>query len=136
MPKRMVTTDPRFATPEINEGAALRALIEITRAFREISPTLPVSYMQAFLAVCLKPGGGSTDYMGELDTIQPIMSRILLHLGAKQRGKALGDSGYKLIDTAPDPLDLRRDRYFLTPKGKTLLRRVLRELERTKHYVN
>lgn len=126
--------DPRF-TP-LEDGAAnhIRALIEVTRIFRDLAPTLPVSYMQAFLEVCLRPGGGSTDYMKHLDTIQPIMSRILLHLGSKERRQALGDGGYKLIDSAPDPMDLRRDRYFLTPKGKALLSRIQREvakLERT-----
>jgi DNA-binding MarR family transcriptional regulator len=124
-------TDPRFAPPEDDAARQIRALIEITRLFRDLAPTLPVSYMQAFLEVALHPGGGSTDHMGALETIQPVMSRILLHLGSKERRQALGEGGYKLIESAPDPMDLRRDRYFLTPKGKALLAGLQKALDRT-----
>lgn len=123
-------SDQRFTLPDEDATRHLKALIEITKIFREVAPTLPVSYMHAFLEVCLKPGGGSTDYMARLDTIQPIMSRILLHLGSKARRQALGEGGYKLIDSSSDPMDLRRDRYFLTPKGRTLLAKIYRELRK------
>lgn len=122
--------DPRFAPPCEETSRQLRALIEICRAFREISPTMPVTYVQAFLTVCLKPGNGSTEYQKELETIQPIMSRILLSLGNKQRRKPADESGFKLIDFAHDPIDLRLKRVFLTPGGKQLLNKVLREVER------
>lgn len=119
------TVDKRFASPTEDDARVIRAVIDVLRVFREESPTIPVSYAIAFLLVALKPGGGTTDYMGGLDTIQPIMSRILLALGNKERRKPADESGFKLIDFAPDPLDLRRNRTFLTGKGKALLNKVL-----------
>lgn len=128
--KLSTTTDPRFSQPDEETARILRAMIEITSAFRELSPTIPVAYMEAFLVVCLKPGGGSTDYMKDMGTIQPIMSRMLLTLGNKERRKPADESGYKLVETSPDPLDMRRNRTFLTAKGKTLLNRVVRQIQR------
>jgi len=54
----------------------------------------------------------------------------LLALGAKERRKALGDSGMKLLDNAPDPIDLRRNRTLLTPKGPTMLAKILAQAEK------
>jgi hypothetical protein len=53
-----------------------------------------------------------------------------LALGAKERRKALGDSGMKLLDNAPDPIDLRRNRTLLTPKGPTMLAKILAQAEK------
>jgi DNA-binding MarR family transcriptional regulator len=70
--------------------------------------------------------------MGQLDTVQPIMSRVLLALGARERRKALGESGYGLVDFAPDPLDLRRNRTHLTTKGRKLLAGVVAAVNKAK----
>jgi len=125
-------TDIRFTPPDDEDARALRVVMDVMRVFRDESPTIPVSYAMAFLLVALKPGGGSTDYMNDLDTIQPIMSRILLALGHKERRKPLGESGADLIDFAPDPLDLRRNRTYLTPKGQRLMRKVVEATNRLK----
>jgi hypothetical protein len=117
--------DTKFSPPDEETARHLRALLEITRAFRELSPTIPVAYMEAFLVVCLKPGLGATDYMKDMGTIQPVMSRMLLHLGNKERRKELDESGFQLIDSVPDRADLRRHRSYLTVKGKRLLNRVV-----------
>ena len=127
------TADKRFAEPNEDDARTIRAVLDVLRLFREEAPTVPVSYAMAFLQVALKPGGGSTDYMGSLDTIQPNMSRILLSLANRERGKVYGESGYGLLDFAPDPLDLRRNRTYLTPKGRALLHNVLTAVNRVKH---
>ena len=124
--------DVRFTEPSEDDARTIRALIEVMRLFRNESPTIPLSYAMAFLLVALKPGGGSTDYMGQLDTVQPIMSRVLLALGARERRKALGEGGYGLVDFAPDPLDLRRNRTHLTTKGRKLLAGVVAAVNKAK----
>lgn len=119
--------DPRFAPPDDASMRRLVAVADIVGAFRELSPSFPASYMLAFLDVAMRPGGGSTDYMATLETVQPVMSRILVALGPKSRA---GEDGFGLIETALDVRDLRRRRSFLTPKGKGLLKRITRAVER------
>lgn len=125
-----MTTDLRFAQPSDRDARRLKALMNIVRLFRDVSNVLPVSYMQAFLAVAMRPGLGVTDYCDDVETIAPIMSRILLHLGSKERGKEQGESGFQLIESAPDPANLRRKRTYLTPKGNLLLKSLYKELAR------
>jgi len=125
-------TDTRFAPPADEDAKAIRALLDVMRLFRKESPTIPMSYAMGFLLVALKPGGGSTDYMEDLDTIQPIMSRIMLALAKHERRNRGEDSGFDLIDMANDPLDLRRKRAFLTPRGRALMTSVLKVINRIK----
>ena len=104
----------------------LRALALVVRDFRELSPAFPSSYMLAFLAVAMRPGGGSTDYMQTLETAQPVASRILIALGPKGRSS----EGFGLVDTFIDTIDMRRKHTYLTDKGKTLVARILTHMER------
>jgi DNA-binding MarR family transcriptional regulator len=121
--------DIRFQKPDEDTSKQLRSLMEITRAFRDLSPTFPVAYMHAYLAICLNPGEGASEYMRELEVSQPVASRIILALGVKSRR---GEEGMQLVDAATDPIDLRRKRTYLTAKGKGLFTTIKRQLERMK----
>ena len=102
------------------QRAAHRAL-ELVRAFRRVDSKMPSSYMEAFLAVALKPGYGPTEYAKDLRTIQPIMSRILLELGEHPRA---GLRGLGLVDRRMSSESLRNQEYYLTSKGRALLHRI------------
>jgi DNA-binding MarR family transcriptional regulator len=92
----------------------------------QVEPRMPSSYMEAFLVVALKPGYGPTEYAKELGTIQPIASRILLEIGAQPRG---GTEGLGLVDRRVSDESLRNQEYYLTPKGKELLRKIAAALD-------
>lgn len=125
-----MTTDLRFAQPSDRDARRLKALMNIVRLFRDVYSAMPLSYMQALLAVAARPGLGVSDYCHDLDTIEPNVSRMLLHLGSKERGKEQGESGFQLIESAPDPANLRRKRTYLTPKGNALVKSIYKELAR------
>jgi DNA-binding MarR family transcriptional regulator len=122
MPK---TSKARLEPDERERKAALRAF-RVVDAFREVEPRMPSSYMAAFLAVAMKPGYGPTEYAKDLGTIQPIMSRILLEIGEHPRA---GSEGLGLVDRRVSSESLRNQEYYVTPKGRTLLRNIATALE-------
>lgn len=115
----------RFDQPTDADVRKLNRLFNAIQAARTLYPAMPSSYIAAFLAVASKPGLGVTEYAKDLGTIQPIMSRILLEIGRKSR---LRKEGLGLVDVSPDPQDLRINRHFLTPKGRTLLASMLKAM--------
>ena|SRR5215204_5236996 len=107
------------------KAAALFAF-RVVSAFRKVDPKMPTSYMAALLAVAMKPGHGPTEYAKDLGTIQPIMSRILLEIGVPVRE---GAQGLGLVDRRVSAESLRNQEYYLTQKGKALLREIAAALE-------
>ena len=108
------------------ERRAADRAFRMVKAFREVDSKMPSSYLAAFLAVALKPGYGPTEYAKELGTIQPIASRILLEIGAQPRG---GMQGLGLVDRRASAESLRNQEYYLTPKGRALLRKIAAALD-------
>lgn len=86
--------------------------------FRTLYPNMPSSYIDAFLCVVLEPGKGPSDYAIDMNTIQPIASRVLLEIGTKAR---LRDEGLHLVDRQLSDTSLRNHELFLTPKGRQLM---------------
>lgn len=82
-----------------------------------IDPTVPTQLVQAFLAVRLNEGQTLTDIAEHLGTNISTASRQLLDLGERNRK---GEPGYGLVDRKVDPMNLRVNRYSLTPKGRLL----------------
>lgn len=105
--------------------AAIRAL----STFKLLNETMPLQYVLSFLAVAQEEGLGVTEYAKKIGVNVTTMSRHLLDIGARNRKM---QPGYGLIMYRPDPLELRKHQYFLTPKGKQLLHTFLRELDGAK----
>jgi len=112
----------RFHELDDVDRDSVERLIRIIDLFRTLDARMPSSYIRAFLAVCLKPGAGPTDYAKDMGTIQPIMSRLLLEIGKKARER---DEGLGLVDRQASPESLRNQEYYLTPKGRHLLSQIL-----------
>lgn len=107
-----------------NEGLHLQSLSRIVRIiaeFRRMSPGLPATYIDAFLAVALNPGHGPTEYARMVGTSQPIMSRTLLEIGEQAR---LRDEPLHLVVSRRHPESRRQIQYYLTAKGYALALRV------------
>lgn len=93
-----------------------RALRQVRTA---IDPTVPTQLVQAFLAVGLHEGQTLTELADLLGTNISTASRQLLDLGERNRKM---EPGYGLVDRKVDPMNLRVNRYTLTPKGRLLIR--------------
>lgn len=100
----------------------LMAVRRLERALRQvrtaIDPLVPTQVVQAFLAVAVNEGRTLTELAEALGTNVSTASRQLLDLGDRNRKM---EDGYKLVDRQADPMNLRVNRYTLTPKGKLLI---------------
>lgn len=107
-----------------NHGLPIRTLgrlRDVVGAFRSLEPNLPTAYLDAYLAVALKPGLGPSDYAVMLGTIQPSASRLLMEVGDNPRSRV---APLDLVEPRPHPESRRQIMYHLTPKGYALAYRV------------
>ncbi len=101
------------------ETKAIRRLERTLRLARaSIDPLVPTQLVQAFLAVATNEGRTLTEIAENLGTNISTASRQLLDLGDRNRKMA---PGYQLVDRQVDPMNLRVNRYTLTPKGRILI---------------
>lgn len=121
----MITRD-RFAKPSATDATHIRRMMKLIEAFRQVEPSMPTSYVAAFLAVAYEPGQGVTKYARDLGVIVPVASRILLEIGKKAR---MGGPGYGLVDSVQATNDLRAWNYYLTPRGVKLLDHIVALLD-------
>ena len=102
------------------EREALQRLETVIRDLRTaIDPNVPSQVIQAFLIVAQNEGQPLTEYARLLGSNLSTASRQFLDLGERNRKM---EKGYMLLDRHVDPADLRVNRYFLTAKGRLLLR--------------
>jgi DNA-binding MarR family transcriptional regulator len=80
--------------------------------------------IEAFLLVALNEGSSLRDIVELSGKPQSTMSRHLLDLGERNRRM---EQGLDLVAWRIAPEELRRKEYYLTPKGRALLRRILSE---------
>lgn len=107
---------------ELDNHEALGKLSKALAILRELSVHLPVAQAHTFVLVALNAGKS----LNELSTIsgihQSTIGRYLLDLSELQRP---GDAGYGLIRRETHPMELRRNMYTLTRKGKKLCSRLV-----------
>ena len=109
---------------EADEERRLRALVHILEYFQDHEPQIPASMIEAFLLVALNEGCSLRDIVELSGKPQSTMSRHLLDLGERNRKM---EPGLGLVAWRIAPDELRRKEYYLTPKGRALLRRILGE---------
>lgn len=91
-----------------------------------INPKMPLTYARAFVEVARNPGKGPTVYGLAMNMAQPVASRVLLEIGPNTRHR---DQPDHLVDWTFAAHSLREKEYYLTPKGHTLMRELLRALQ-------
>jgi DNA-binding MarR family transcriptional regulator len=111
-----------------DEERRLRSLVRIVDHFEDHSPQIPASMIEAFLLVALNEGCSLRQVVEMSGKPQSTMSRQLLDLGDRNR---TGAPGLGLVEWRIAPEELRRKEYYLTPKGRALLKRILSELSST-----
>lgn len=122
----MSATTTRFHELSEEERKRLRKVKRVIELFRQLEGRMPSSYIDAFLAVALEPGKGPTAYAKDINSIQPITSRVLLEIGPKARTK---ENALELVDRQQSPTSFRDQEYFLTPRGRKLMRDILKVME-------
>ena len=112
------------------EAAEGRSIKKLERAIRQcrtaIDPLVPTQVVQAFPAVAMHEGKTLTEIAEVLGTNISTASRQLLDLGERNRKM---EPGYMLIDRKVDPMNLRVNRYTLTPKGRLLIKELAQIME-------
>jgi DNA-binding MarR family transcriptional regulator len=108
----------------IEDERKLRALVHVLDYFQGHAPQIPASMIEAFFLVAMNEGCSLKDVVELSGKPQSTISRHLLDLGEFNRNR---EPGLGLVAWRVSPMELRRKEYYLTPKGKGLLRRVLAE---------
>jgi DNA-binding MarR family transcriptional regulator len=105
----------------------VRQLISLVDTFREVTSTMSLAQLKAFLLVATNEGKS----LGELAQLAggrtSTMSRYLLDFSDKLKD---GSPGYGLIYRTADQSELRRNVYVLSPSGHALLDKALSHIGR------
>jgi DNA-binding MarR family transcriptional regulator len=104
------------------EGRLLHKAKLMLAAFSNVNPTMPIQVATTFLIVAMNEGSSLVDIQKYSGFRQSTISRHLMDLGARNRKR---EPGFGLIEVRPDSVDLRRNEYYLTPKGKSLINQLV-----------
>lgn len=114
---------PTLSEEQREYARTLRLALE---PFRQINPSMPLSYIIAFLEVELDEGKGVAEYAAKLGLSPTVMTRNLLDIGDRNRQR---EEGYGLITQERDLFDLRKHNAKITPKGLALTNAYIRGLQ-------
>jgi DNA-binding MarR family transcriptional regulator len=117
----MLATNRFKPTLSEEERAAFKALYLALKPFRDLNPSMPLSYITAMLLVGMEEGKGVAEYAAKLNMSATVMTRNLLDIGDRNRQR---EEGYGLITQERDLFDLRKHNARVTPKGKALAHHV------------
>lgn len=109
------------------EAAALERAYDALEPFRDLRETMPLQYVTIFLLVAADENQNFSTYATRRGTSQSLMSRHIADLGAVNRYHT---EGFGLVETYDDLMDRRNKLVRLTPKGRTLVHRITRAMER------
>jgi DNA-binding MarR family transcriptional regulator len=123
----MLSSNKFKPTLSEEERAALRALYLALKPFRDINPSMPLSYITAYLLVGMEEGKGVAEYAAKVDISPTVMTRNLLDIGDRNRQR---EEGYGLITQERDLFDLRKHNAKVTPKGKAIAHHVVTSRKR------
>lgn len=104
----------------------LRTINGLLGILRTISPTLPVQVAQTFISVALNEGMSGVELARLIGAPFSTISRHLLDLGELNRKK---EPGFALVGPKRDIQDRRAYNYYLTPKGRQLIRVLIDKLD-------
>lgn len=104
----------------------LRRMYAALDEFKRINPVMPVQQAMAFLMVALNEGSGLKELTEMMEVKLPTMSRHLIDLGPRNRRM---EPGHQLVESRQDPMELRKNQYTLTLRGKHLVEKVAAKLK-------
>jgi DNA-binding MarR family transcriptional regulator len=110
-----------------HDADALRTAFDVMETLRSARDNMSVQLAQSLILVALNEGSSLRDLQLKTQWSMSTMSRHLLDLGERNRHM---EPGLDLVVMRQNPMELRRNEYRLTKKGRTLLARVIQLLER------
>jgi DNA-binding MarR family transcriptional regulator len=102
----------------------IRKVDRMLRRLREIDDNMPLSMANALIIVSLNEGKSLQDLAELADISISNFSRYILALSDRQRTGGPG-SGHGLVIREQDLRNLRKNRYYLSPKGRMLVNELL-----------
>ena len=108
---------------------ALQTAYDVLDIFRSSRETMPVQLAQSLLLVALNEGASLRDLQAKTQWSMSTMSRHLLDLGVRDRRM---EPGLDLITMRQNPDQLRTNEYRLSKKGRELLARIVKTMDRFK----
>ena len=105
------------------EKLALTRASYVIRELGELSETITIPMVELLFMVAMNPGYGPQEYARRLDTLAPTLSNRLSILGQK---KHRGEDPYDLVQEGPSLGDPRGKGFYLTTRGKSLMRRIIK----------
>ena len=118
--RRRFNDDPRWI---------MQCLLWTLKPLSNLSRSIPLQYVTAFLMVALDEGRGVGTYARALGMHRWTMSRYLNAIGPRGRN---GGPGLDLVIIKHDPYDPRWTEVFLTPKGRAVADDVFKQMRRVK----
>jgi DNA-binding MarR family transcriptional regulator len=101
----------------------LGSLVKVfTVAREEMDSEVPTQMVEALLTIAMRPGISLQDLGKAINLSQSATSRNAQTLGKWHRA---GKPGFDLVETIEDPKDTRRKLAFLTPKGCTVVGKLI-----------
>ena len=103
------------------EQRLLNKLKIVMQEMQKIDETISLQLCITFIMVAMHEGCSLTDIWKQTGWAQSTVSRHMLDLGQFNRHKG---PGFNLIQSERDPMELRKNIYTLTPKGRALANKV------------
>lgn len=109
--------------PILSEDQRLLNKLKLAMSeFQNLEESIPLQLCITFIIVALNDGCSLTDVWKQTGWAQSTVSRHMLDLGPYNRHK---QPGFGLVQSERDPMELRKNIYSLTPKGKVLAAKIL-----------
>lgn len=123
----MIDMPNRTPARSQEEQAVLRRALATLAVFQtEVNEHMSLQLAHTFLMVSLSEGKSLREYSELAGVAQSSMSRRLLDLGQKNRNN---EPGHLLIERQQDPMELRKNIYTLSPKGRRLVAKIVGALK-------
>lgn len=100
--------------------------LRFVRLFRLLNGEMPMQQADMLLTIARKPGIGMAELEQQLQMAQSSISRNIAALSRFQR---LDEPGLDLIEAQIDPRAPKKRIFFLTPKGKQFVTRLLKVMD-------
>jgi DNA-binding MarR family transcriptional regulator len=116
-------------TAEFNddERKVLRNLADVLEQFKLLRSNIPLHQVIMLLELALDEGKSQKFYSDHLELQPSTVSRGFLDLGQKLRN---GEEGFGLVEHRVSAHSLREHEMFVSPKGRSMLQRIIKRLSK------